>query len=89
MMFVVKNREIFVSNKDHYKMNTRHIMDIHMTQVNLAKHGNGVHHMAVKIYNALPNTLKEISKDTVKFKVNLKTFLHFGTFYKLDEFFMR
>jgi hypothetical protein len=64
-------------------------MDIRMTQVNLAKHGNGVHHMAVKIYTALPNTLKEISKDTIKFNVNLKKFLNFGTFYTLDEFFMR
>jgi hypothetical protein len=64
-------------------------MDIHMIPVNLAKHGNGVHHMAVKVYNALPNTLKETSKDTIKFKDNLKKFLHFGTFYTLDEFFMR
>jgi hypothetical protein len=33
-----------------------HIMDIHMTQVNLAIYGKGVYHMAVRIYNALPNT---------------------------------
>jgi hypothetical protein len=88
-MFVVKNRDIFVSNKDHHKINTRHIVDIHMTQVNLAKHGNGMHHMAVKIYSALPNTLKEISKDTIKFKIKLKKFLHFGAFYTLNEVFIR
>jgi hypothetical protein len=81
MMFVVKNREINVSNKDDYKINTRHIMDIHITQVNLAKHGNGVHHMSVKIYDALPNTLKETSKVTIKFKDNLKKLLHFGIWY--------
>jgi hypothetical protein len=30
MIFVIKN-----INKVHYKINTRHIMDIHMAQVNL------------------------------------------------------
>jgi hypothetical protein len=67
----------------------RHIMDIHMTQVNLAKYGNGVHHMAVRIFNALPISLKAISKDINKFKDILKQFLHLNMFYTLDEFFMR
>jgi uncharacterized membrane protein YccF (DUF307 family) len=49
-------------------------MDIHMTQVNLAVYGKGVYHMAVRIYNALPNTLKVISKDMKKFKNYLKNF---------------
>lgn len=57
LIFVVKNREIFYINKVCYKTNTRHIMDIHTTQVNLALYGKGVYHMAVRIYNALPNTL--------------------------------
>jgi hypothetical protein len=63
MIFVVKNREMFYTNKFHYEINTRHIMDIHMTQVNLAIYGKGVYHMTVRICNALANTLKEISKD--------------------------
>jgi hypothetical protein len=61
MIFVVKNREMFDTNKSHYEINTRHIMDIHMTKVNLAIYGKGVYHMVVRIYNALPNTLMEIS----------------------------
>jgi hypothetical protein len=63
-------------------------MDIHMTPKKLAKHGNRAGNMAVTIYNALSNALKGISKDTIRFKVNLKKFLHFGTFYTLDELFM-
>jgi hypothetical protein len=89
MIFVVKNREMFDTNKVLYEMNTRHIMDKHMNQVNLAIYGKGVHHMAVRIYNALPNTLKEISKDIELFKHNLKEYLYFNSFYTLDEFFMR
>jgi hypothetical protein len=89
MIFVAKNRDMFDTNKSHYEINTRHIMDIRMTQVNLAIYGKGVYHMAVRIYNALPNTLKEISKDIKKFKYNLKEFLYFNSFYTLDKFFMR
>jgi hypothetical protein len=61
MIFLVKNREIFDTSKVDSEINTRHIMDIHMTQVNLAVYGKGVYHVAVRIYNALPNTLKVIS----------------------------
>jgi hypothetical protein len=37
-----------------------------MSQVNLVIYGKGMYHMAVRIYNALPNTLKEVSKDIKK-----------------------
>jgi hypothetical protein len=40
-----------------------------MTQVNLALYGKGVYHMAVKIYSALQNTLKEISEDMTSLKI--------------------
>jgi hypothetical protein len=64
-------------------------MDIHMTQVNLEIHKKGVNYMAARIYNSLPHTLKEISKDVKKFKHSLKEFLYFNSFYTLDEFYMR
>jgi hypothetical protein len=43
MMFVVKSREIIDINKVHCAINTRHIMDIHMTQINLAVYGKEVY----------------------------------------------
>jgi hypothetical protein len=44
MTFVIKNREIFDTNRDCYEIDTRQNMNIHMYQVNLAKYGNGVYH---------------------------------------------
>ena len=64
-------------------------MDICMSQVNLAKYGNWVIHMAVRIYNALPNKIKVTSNDINKFKNNLKEFLYLNSFYTLDEYFKR
>jgi hypothetical protein len=49
----------------------------------------GVYHMAVRIYNGLPNKLKIISNNSNKFKSSLKEFLHLNSYYTLDEFFKR
>jgi hypothetical protein len=49
MIFVVKNSEIFDTDKVHYKINTRRIMEIHVIHVNLALYGKGVYYMAIRI----------------------------------------
>jgi hypothetical protein len=86
IMFVIKNREKFGTNKDYYKINTRQYMNMHLNQVNLTKYGKGVYHMAVKIHNELPKNLKEIANDINKFKASLKEFFISNGFYTLDEF---
>jgi hypothetical protein len=63
MIFAIKNRGIFNTNSDCYETDTRQNMNIHMNQVNLAKYGSGVYHMAVRIYNGLANKLKIISNN--------------------------
>jgi hypothetical protein len=60
-----------------------------MSQVNLTSYGKGVYHNGVKVYNALPYKLKEISDSTNRFKSELKEFLYLHLFYTLDEFFNR
>jgi hypothetical protein len=60
-----------------------------MYQVNLAKYGNGVYRVAVRIYNGLPNKLKIIWNNSNEFKASLKEFLHLNSYYTLDEFFKR
>jgi hypothetical protein len=62
---------------------------IRIYQVNLAKYGNGVYHMAVRIYNGLHNKLKIISNNPNKFTASLKKFLHLNSYYTFEEFFKR
>jgi hypothetical protein len=64
-------------------------MNIHMSQVNLAKYGKGVYHKAVRIYNGLLNKLKIISNNSNKFKASLKEVLHLNSYYTLGDFFKR
>jgi hypothetical protein len=76
-LFAIKNRGIFATNRDCYETDTRQNMNIHMYQVNLAKYGKGVHHMAVRIYR-LPNKLKIISNNSNKGIFAFKFLLYIG-----------
>jgi hypothetical protein len=60
-----------------------------MSQVSLTIYGKDVCHTGVKVYNALPYKLKEISDDPKRFKSESKEFLYLHSFYTLDEFFNR
>jgi hypothetical protein len=64
-------------------------MDMHMNQVNLMKYRNGVFHMAVRVYTALPNEIKTTFRNINKFKQNLMDFLDTNSFYTLNEFLLR
>jgi hypothetical protein len=87
MMFLIRNRDKFVINKDYHEVNTTQNINLHMYQVTLAKYGKGEYHMAVKVFNGLPYKLKVISNDAREFKVKLKDFLYLNSFYILEEFF--
>jgi hypothetical protein len=76
MMFIIKNRETFVINKDYYELKTRQDLNLNTHQVNLAIFSKGVHHTAIKVYTGLPYTLKTNSSYPKKFKAILKDFLY-------------
>jgi hypothetical protein len=68
LLFVIKNSEKFVTNKDYHELKIRQDLNLHMHQINLAIFSKGVYHMAVKFYNGLPYTLKTNSSYPKKFK---------------------
>jgi hypothetical protein len=63
---------MFVINMDCNEVNTRQNINLHVYQVNLAKYGKRVYHMAVEVFNELPYNLKEVINNTKKFRANLK-----------------
>jgi hypothetical protein len=46
----------------------------------------GVYYSGIKIFNGLPETIKDISRKPNKFKIALKHFLLTQSYYGLDEF---
>jgi hypothetical protein len=43
--------------------------------------------MGVKIFNILPQSIKEVSNNAREFENGLKRFLHTHSFYSLEEYF--
>jgi hypothetical protein len=91
LLFVIKNNGIFPTNNEIHSISTR--KDIvttcipHPPQLNLTKAQKGVYFSGIKVYNSLPQSIKQLSKDAKIFKVTLKKFLLIHSFYSLEEYF--
>jgi hypothetical protein len=86
-MFLVKNKDLFKTNSDIHSFNTRFNHDLHIAVANLAVFQNAVQYSGIKVYNQLPQTLKQLSHNIPKFKVALKRFLFTHCFYTLEEYY--
>jgi hypothetical protein len=89
VMFVVNNMELFTENSNMYEIATRNNSNFHLPLSNLTVFQRGPQYLGIKVYNSLPNNIKQLSrnKNTNKFNKALLQFLHLHTFYNMDEFF--
>ena len=87
LLFVVHNREYFDPNSTYHNFNTRQKRDLHLPHVSLTMYQKEVLYSGIKVLNALPMTIKNISSYPKKFKVALKHYLLAHSFYTLDEYF--
>ena len=88
-MFVINNKDLFLTNLNHYDIFTRQANNLHLPQANLTLYQKGVHYSGIRIFNSLPTEIKNISNKPKKFKRALKQFLYQYCFYTLDEYFNR
>ena len=61
--------------------------DLYPPSIKLTKYKKGVYYSENKIFNHLPQNIKNFSWNVKKYKLALKRFLLMGTFYTLDEYF--
>jgi hypothetical protein len=54
LRFVIKNKELFITNEETRSYGTRQCTDLHYPSVKLKKFQTGVYYMGVKLYNSLP-----------------------------------
>jgi hypothetical protein len=47
----------------------------------------GVYYSGIRIYNNLPQNIRNLQNDIIKFKQALKMFLLTGSFYSLNEYY--
>jgi hypothetical protein len=65
---VVKNKNYFTSNANRHNFYTRERDNLHYPQVNLALYRNRAYYSGLKLFNALPPHIKNISDNFKNFK---------------------
>jgi hypothetical protein len=86
LLFIVNNRDYFVSSSVYHNINTRQKNYLYLPQVFLVMYQKGVYYSGNKIFNGLPKAIKNISTKPKKLKTALKHYLLTHSFYSLDEF---
>jgi hypothetical protein len=84
-MFVVKNTDIFILNSDIHSIHTRQGLNLHHPTCKLTEVEKGVSYSGIRIFNNLPQNIKNLSSDVNKFKYTVKILM--GSFYSLGEYF--
>ena len=69
LLFVVKNIKEFISNSILNSINTHHRSDLYAPSVKLTKYQKGVYYSGIKIFNHLPQIIKNLSWNVKKFKL--------------------
>ena len=87
LRFVIRNRELFLTNNETHKYGTQQHHNLHYPPANMKKYQTGVFHVGVKIYNSLPTFIKKESNNIKKFESLLRKFLLENSLYSLDEFY--
>jgi hypothetical protein len=63
LLFVVKNLDIFSFNSDVHSINTRQVSNLHLPANKLTKVQKGVNYSRVRIFNNLPQSIRDLSSD--------------------------
>jgi hypothetical protein len=87
LLFVVNNKDKLKLNSDVHSINTRQKYNFHQPSSNLSLYQKGVYPFGIKVFNNLPQSIKNLSNDTKQFKSALNNYLHAHSFYTIDEYF--
>jgi len=87
LLFTIKNIHLFTSNDEIHKYNTHNINNLHPASTTLTKVKNGPYVMGFKVFNHLPQPLKDKAHNPKQFKSSLKRFLYHHSFYSMEEYY--
>ena len=76
MLFIIKNKNFFTLNSDHYTVSTRQLNNFYQPMTTFTTYQRGIYHMGIKIFNHLPHSIKDVFNNARKFEICLKRFLH-------------
>jgi hypothetical protein len=73
-MFVVQNKNFFLTNNESQSIDTRHRSNLYLPQANLTIYQKGAYCLGITIFNNLPLEIKIVADNQKKFKLALKNF---------------
>jgi len=85
LMFVVQNKNSFLTNSENHNIDTRQRNNLYLPQANLTVYQKEAYYLGIKIFNNLPLEIKIVADNQKKFKLALKKFLYAYTFYTMEE----
>jgi len=86
LMFVVQNKNLFLTNNENHNLDTRQRNNLYLPQANWTIYQKGAYYSGIKIFNNLPLEIKNVAGNQKKFKIALKKFLQTYSFYTIEEY---
>jgi hypothetical protein len=86
LLFVADNGDYFKLNSEIHSFNTKNKLNFHPPLSKLTVGQRGPYYSGIKAFNNLPSYVKNLLQTKKHFKQALKEFLHFHSFYCLNEF---
>jgi small-conductance mechanosensitive channel len=83
--YIHESKSVFKKNSEYHDYQTRIANNLHIDNARLKKTQNFIRHEGLKLYNKLPNKMKEMP--TLIFKKNVKKLLSKYMFYDVSEYY--
>ena len=87
LLFVAEHTEYFRLNFEIHSFNTKNKYNFHLPPAKLTIFQKGPYYSGIRAFNNLPTYIKSLLQTKKQFKQALKEFLHFHSFYNLNEFY--
>jgi hypothetical protein len=87
LMYVANNKHLFTRNLEVHNHDTRSAKNFHLPITKLTIYQKGAYYTGIKIFNYLPNDIKNVANEIQFCKKTLKRFLLDNSFYSTDEYF--
>jgi hypothetical protein len=86
LMFVVQNKNVFLTNNENHNLDTRQTNNSYLPQAILTIYQKGAYYSGIKIFNNLPLEVKNVAGNQKKFKIALQKFVYTYSFYTMEEY---
>ena len=86
-LYTVNNKHLYNTNKEINKYRTSYNNNLHLSIVNLSEFNKGAYISGIKVFNHIPEYIKNLSNDRKCCTSTLKRFLYQLSFYSIEEYF--